>query len=106
MPKATRHLWDSARRRLFEEPYATRKIEVRATISREQADFVIRDDGPGFDPSTYATGDMAIADQTCGRGLRLMRSVMDEVTFNEAGNEVTMVKRRVRAEEGDEEAED
>ena len=28
-----------------------------------------------------------------GRGLSLMRSFTDELTFNEAGNEVTMVKR-------------
>ena len=29
-----------------------------------------------------------------GRGLVLMRAFMDEVTYNDAGNEVTMVKRR------------
>ena len=28
-----------------------------------------------------------------GRGLLLMRTFMDEVTFNETGNEVTMIKR-------------
>jgi CheY-like chemotaxis protein/anti-sigma regulatory factor (Ser/Thr protein kinase) len=97
---------DVARRRLMEEPYATRKIEVRAQISREQATFVIRDDGPGFDPTAYLTGDEAISDQTGGRGLRLMHSAMDEVTFNKTGNEVTMVKRCVRDEEADEDAED
>jgi CheY-like chemotaxis protein len=95
-----------ARRRLMEEPYATRKIEVHAKISREQAEFVIRDDGPGFDPSAYLTGDTAISDQTSGRGLRLMHSAMDQVTFNPPGNEVTMLKRCVRDEEGDEEPDD
>ena len=30
-----------------------------------------------------------------GRGLVLMRSILDEVRFNAAGNEVTLVKRRV-----------
>ena len=29
-----------------------------------------------------------------GRGVLLMRTFMDEVSFNERGNEVTMVKRR------------
>ena len=29
-----------------------------------------------------------------GRGLVLMRTFMDQVSFNESGNEVTMVKRR------------
>jgi hypothetical protein len=90
-----------ARRRLMEEPYATRKIEVRAKISREQAEFVIRNDGPGFDPAKYLTGDLAISDQTGDRGLRLMHAAMDEVTFNKTGNEVTMLKRCVRDEEAE-----
>jgi anti-sigma regulatory factor (Ser/Thr protein kinase) len=34
-----------------------------------------------------------------GRGLSLMRTFMDEVTFNEAGNEVTMVKRRAQSDQ-------
>ena len=29
------------------------------------------------------------------RGLALIRSFMDEVSFNDAGNEITMIKRRV-----------
>jgi anti-sigma regulatory factor (Ser/Thr protein kinase) len=29
-----------------------------------------------------------------GRGILLMRTFMDEVRFNDRGNEVTMVKRR------------
>ena len=29
-----------------------------------------------------------------GRGIKLMRSIMDEVRFNAAGNEVTLTKRR------------
>ena len=32
-------------------------------------------------------------DKTNGRGLFLIRTFMDEVRFNESGNEITMVKR-------------
>jgi anti-sigma regulatory factor (Ser/Thr protein kinase) len=31
-----------------------------------------------------------------GRGLSLMKAFMDEVTFNERGTQVTMVRRRRR----------
>ena len=90
-----------AQRRALDVPYATRKIDVHAVVSRSQAAFVIRDHGPGFDPSPYFDGDDTIDNSTTGRGLRLIRSVMDEVTFNEAGNEINLIKRAV-CEEDDE----
>ena len=94
-----------ARQRSFEKPYRERKIRVHTTISRDEAVFIVRDDGPGFDPKAHLPTDDNMADQTAGRGLRLMFAVMDEVSFNEAGNEVTLVKRRV-CEEVDELEED
>jgi anti-sigma regulatory factor (Ser/Thr protein kinase) len=33
-------------------------------------------------------------EKVTGRGVLLMKSFMDEVTYNEVGNEVTMCKRR------------
>lgn len=71
-----------------------RKVVVDAHISREGARFVIRDQGHGFVPETKATN--RLADYFEGgrsRGLMLMRSLMDEVTFNRTGNEVTLVRR-------------
>jgi anti-sigma regulatory factor (Ser/Thr protein kinase) len=57
--------------------------------------FVIRDDGPGFDPASVpAAGQPGSLDPDSGRGLVLMRAFLDEVTFNPRGNEVTLVKRR------------
>ena len=54
----------------------------------------VTDQGPGFDPD-------AVPDPTrpenltkpCGRGLFLMRKLMDEVWFNDQGNQVTLVLR-------------
>jgi anti-sigma regulatory factor (Ser/Thr protein kinase) len=39
-------------------------------------------------------GDPNALEPERGRGLSLMRNFMDELRFNETGNEVTMVKRR------------
>jgi CheY-like chemotaxis protein len=82
------------RRRLTEMPYAARRIYVRAQVTRQEAVFVIRDQGPGFDAARHLTAGIADGDGDSGRGIVLMRSVMDEVRYNAAGNEVTMIKRR------------
>jgi len=76
-------------------PYRDRKIRVKATFSRDEAVFVLRDEGPGFDPENLPDPtDPANLEKASGRGVLLMRTFMDEVSFNERGNEVTMKKRR------------
>ncbi len=81
--------------RRSEPPYCDRRIFVDVKISPEEARFVIRDGGPGFDVSAVPDPqDPAALEQEGGRGLMLIRSFMDEVTHNEQGNELTMVKRR------------
>lgn len=83
-----------ARERLSEEPYCRRKIYVRANVTRDQAEFTIRDEGPGFDVSKLPDANNPESHgKAAGRGVILMRTIMDEVRFNSAGNEVTLVKR-------------
>ena len=38
-------------------------------------------------------GEPETLELTSGRGLVLMKSFMDEVAYNETGNEVTLIKR-------------
>jgi anti-sigma regulatory factor (Ser/Thr protein kinase) len=76
-------------------PYRERKIQVDVRISPQEARFTIRDEGPGFDPALVPDcTDPANLERDSGRGLLLMRTFMDEVAFNDRGNQVTMVKRR------------
>jgi len=81
--------------RRLEAPYKDRRIHVRVEVSAAFARYTIRDDGPGFDPSSLPdprhSEELA---KVSGRGLLLVRSFMDEVTFNDMGNEITMVKLR------------
>ncbi|MCC7425081.1 MAG: response regulator [Planctomycetaceae bacterium] len=87
--------YDLARERSLAAPYRERRIVVEATFTPTAGVYVIRDEGPGFDPSTLPSAvDAANIERPCGRGLLLMRTFMDEVRFNVIGNEVTMVKRR------------
>jgi CheY-like chemotaxis protein len=83
-----------AGRRRWEAPYRDRRIHVLARVSRTEAVFVVRDEGPGFDVAGLPAGDALTADGKAGRGVTLMRALMDEVSYNAAGNEVTLIKRR------------
>lgn len=86
--------FDLARRRSRELPYRDRRIHVVAQFSSAEARFVIRDDGPGFDIAALPNPcDPKYLERPHGRGLLLMRTFLDEVHYNERGNEVTLVKR-------------
>lgn len=85
--------YDLARQRIREEPYTKRRIHVSSTLTPEKAVYVVRDEGPGFDPSQIPDAtDPANIEKPCGRGLLLMHTFMSEVRYNETGNEVTMTK--------------
>jgi CheY-like chemotaxis protein len=80
--------------RRYEEPYQDRRVYVVAKESHHEAVYVIRDEGPGFDPASLPDPtDPANLDKVSGRGLLLIRTFMDEVSHNKRGNEITLVKR-------------
>jgi CheY-like chemotaxis protein/anti-sigma regulatory factor (Ser/Thr protein kinase) len=83
------------KQRRLEAPYKDRRTWVRGCVSPDSAEFVIRDEGPGFDPGTIPDPtDPAYLDRPCGRGLWLIHAFMDEVRHNPSGNEITMILRR------------
>ena len=73
-------------------------VTVQCRIDAQSIEFVIEDEGEGFDPG-------AVPDPTAeenleipaGRGLILMRAYMSEVTFDPPGNRVRMTFRRTEA---------
>jgi len=84
--------------RRAQAPYRDRQVVFQLRATPEEARFVIRDEGPGFDVSSVLDpGDPAVLNREGGRGLVLMRTFMDDVYYNERGNEVTLVKRREAA---------
>lgn len=86
---------DLLTKRRSTSPYSSRKIRVHLTIDSEQAKFEICDEGPGFDPASIpAAGQPGSLDPESGRGLVLMRAFFDEVTFQDGGRRVTLIKRK------------
>jgi CheY-like chemotaxis protein len=84
-----------ANRRRHQEPYRSRRLCVQIKIDREGARFVIADEGPGFDTTVL---DRPVEpddlNRIGGRGLLLIRTFMDRVSFDKSGSEITLVKRR------------
>jgi len=81
-------------------PYCDRRVHSHAVFPPREGRFTIRDEGPGFDTTQLpdAKADPSHLSTSSNRGLVLIQMFMDEVTFNPAGNEITMVKRaRVQA---------
>ena len=93
--KDERQFHELAAQRALQSPYQDRRIAILIAHNPDLSRFVIRDDGPGFDTSR-AQRPIEPEDllRSTGRGLLLMKSFMDSVTFNDAGNEVILVKRR------------
>ena len=75
------------------EPYRDRHVFVSAQITREKAEFVIRDQGPGFDVSQVPdVSDPDSFREGAGRGLVLIKAFMDSVHFNDKGNQISFTK--------------
>ena len=81
--------------RRTQQPYCDRKVKIRCEFSHEEAKWIVQDQGNGFNPSNLPDPtDPANLEKVSGRGLLLIRTFMDEVTFSETANEITMIKRR------------
>ena len=79
------------------EPYKDRKVSIKYEISSNSAKYVVRDEGKGFSHEDLL--DQVDPDnllQIEGRGLVMIMNFMDEVFWNDKGNEITMVRYRKR----------
>lgn len=83
-----------AAKRSITSPWKERIITVDARFSPNQMIVKIKDEGSGFNPQ-------ALPDPTDpenllkphGRGVMMMKLLLDEVKWNQSGNEVTLLKR-------------
>ncbi|HVT03824.1 MAG TPA: ATP-binding protein, partial [Thermoanaerobaculia bacterium] len=93
---------DEACANVIEHAYGhdnSKKVTVRAVVDHEVLRIHVIDTGAGFDPSEVTQDDLkALAEKrkTGGLGMRLIKSLMDEVHYEiEPGkkNELRMVKK-------------
>lgn len=80
--------------RLQQEPYRSRSIRYDVLLTKDFVRVIITDEGPGFDITAVPIkGSPAAMDDSHGRGLVLIQSLTDDVKFNPAGNQITILKR-------------
>ena len=72
---------------------STKKVTIRFVVEDNAFSVSVTDEGPGFDPEEVPDPwDPDNLEAESGRGLALMGAYMDEVSYNETGNTVTMKK--------------
>ena len=70
-------------------------VDVRAELLPDTIRLFVTDQGPGFDPSAVPEPIRPEQiDEAGGRGLYLIRKLVDAVQFNEQGNSICMILRR------------
>ena len=93
--RSNRDMYDRliARRRK-ESPYAERVVRLEAREGTDAVEYVISDEGQGFDVADIP--DRTLPENMLGvggRGIMLMYTFMDEVRYNKQGNNVTLIKK-------------
>jgi DNA-binding response OmpR family regulator len=80
--------------RLEDPAFASRRVEVLVSTTPERYEVTILDDGPGFDIGMITKISADTLTKQCGRGLAMIRMVMDEVIHNEKGNQIKLVVKK------------
>lgn len=73
---------------------AGKRVYVRCRLQLDgELSIIVKDEGTGFDPNNLANPiDIANLTSTHGRGIYLMRALMDDVRFEQGGTEIHMRK--------------
>ena len=70
-------------------------VDIRAELGPDAIRLEVTDEGPGFDPTAVPEPIRPDQlDEANGRGLFLIRKLVDDVRFNEQGNSICMTLRR------------
>ncbi|HNR88568.1 MAG TPA: PAS domain S-box protein [Spirochaetota bacterium] len=86
--------FDLLRDRQSDPDRRSKKVSIDYRLDEERAEYVIRDEGAGFDVRSVLERDPSAASEQGrmhGRGILIVRTVFDEVAYNERGNEVRLV---------------
>ena len=90
---------DLIRERIRDPAVAARRVYLSYRIAPEETVVTIRDEGAGFDWRAYraATGEEGL-EEMHGRGILMAQAYIDDLSYNDAGNEVTLKLRHAPGE--------
>jgi anti-sigma regulatory factor (Ser/Thr protein kinase)/CheY-like chemotaxis protein len=78
--------------RLKDAKYQQKKIKIITEYNQKTLVIILKDSGKGFDVDKKKVAPVEQL-HLHGRGLPILRGVMDEVSFSEGGTKVTLIKR-------------
>lgn len=74
---------------------SSKQVRITADVSPDEARFTIEDEGDGFNVNEIPDPlDPQNLFKASGRGVLFIYNIMDEVTYNDRGNRLTMIKKR------------
>jgi len=93
LKKKNGNYWDHVIDRCNKEYLENRKIKVQYYLSPDHVKYIITDEGKGFEWEHYITTlpDGNLINNYHGVGLTMLQDIFN-VSFNEKGNEITMIK--------------
>ena len=93
LKKKNGNYWDHVIDRCNKEYLEKRKIKVQYYLSPDHVKYIITDEGKGFEWEHYITTlpDGNLINNYHGVGLTMLQDIFN-VSFNEKGNEITMIK--------------
>ncbi len=87
--------YELAHSRQATAPWADRTITLRVEYSATELVLEVADQGSGFDADAFLNvTEAAVIERPYGRGILLMRTVMDDVEFQDGGRVTRLVKKR------------
>lgn len=73
----------------------SKSVQIQAEVCGDHLRVEVTDEGIGFDPARISPPVLPEElDRDCGRGLFLIRHLVDDVRFNDRGNSICMTLRR------------
>ena len=73
-----------------------KSVTVHVEVDDQAIRIHVRDEGSGFDPAMVSDPTLPNAlEEDSGRGLFLIRHLVDELHFNDKGNSLCMTLRRI-----------
>lgn len=80
--------------RTNKSPYKERRVTIKYTLNYKGVRYIIKDDGNGFDWDNAPSADEpSNIFKRNGRGLLLIKLMMDEIKFNKKGNIIHIIKK-------------
>lgn len=74
--------------------YSGRTVDILYRVNQDRVEYTVTDQGSGFDYGKFLRGEVEVNDALIphGRGITLAKNIFDELSYNDSGNSVVLVK--------------